>query len=66
MPFAVPSSPSRARLAGLAALAVLAGAVSAGMAGPAQADPTKAAIFPIELLDPGVVGGSRARPVETR
>ncbi|GJD80388.1 DUF3280 domain-containing protein [Methylobacterium gregans] len=66
MPFAVPSSPSRACLAGLAALAVLAGALSAGMAGPAQADPTKAAIFPIELLDPGVVGGRRARPDETR
>nr|USU31818.1 DUF3280 domain-containing protein [Methylobacterium sp. OTU13CASTA1] len=33
---------------------------------PAQAAPEKAAIFGIELFDPGVVGGRKARPDETR
>lgn len=32
----------------------------------AFAAPEKAAIFPIELLDPGVVGGRKARPDEVR
>lgn len=34
--------------------------------GAALADPEKAAIFPIELFDPGVVGGRKARPDEAR
>ena len=61
MPFAVPSPSVRALLAGLAALALL-----VAPDGPARADPRKAAVFPVELLDPGVVGGRRARPDETR
>lgn len=40
----------------------------AGLALPAQAwaAPDKAAVFPIELLDPGVVGGRKARPEEIK
>lgn len=44
-------------------LAILAGSV---LAGPALAAPDKAAIFGIELNDPGVVGGRKARPDEAR
>ncbi|WP_019903827.1 DUF3280 domain-containing protein [Methylobacterium sp. 77] len=36
------------------------------LAGPAAAAPDKAAIFGIELNDPGVVGGRKARPDEVR
>lgn len=47
---------------GMLALALLAAAE-----GPALADPAgKAAVFPVELLDPGVVGGRKARPDEQR
>jgi len=53
-------SPVRSAL-GLAAL-LAAGAVAA----PAQAAPEKAAIFGVELFDPGVVGGRKARPDEAR
>ncbi|MEA1833771.1 DUF3280 domain-containing protein [Methylobacterium durans] len=35
-------------------------------AAPASAAPEKAAIFPVELLDPGVVGGRKPRPDEIR
>ncbi|GJE42457.1 DUF3280 domain-containing protein [Methylobacterium soli] len=45
-------------LLGLALAAVAAGAASAA--------PEKAAIFAVELSDPGVVGGRKARPDETR
>lgn len=47
----------------------LAGAVLLGaslLSGPALAAPGKAAIFGIELNDPGVVGGRKARPEEAR
>src|SRR5690349_15593151 len=50
-----------AAIAALLALAPI-GVIS----GRAQAAPEKAAIFPVELLDPGVVGGRKARPDETR
>lgn len=66
MPFAVPSMPVRARLAGLATLTVLSAAIAVAMPDAARAEPAKAAVFPVELLDPGVVGGRRARPDETR
>ncbi|MCJ2042753.1 DUF3280 domain-containing protein [Methylobacterium sp. J-059] len=32
----------------------------------AAAEPSKAAVFPVELFDPGVVGGRKARPDEAR
>lgn len=41
-------------------------ALIVAMSGGAQAAPEKAAIFPIELNDPGVVGGRKARPDEVR
>lgn len=51
-----------ARLAAAAALVAL-----ALPSPPARAEPAdKAAVFPVELLDPGVVGGRKARPDEQR
>lgn len=41
-------------------------ALLAALPGPAAAAPGKAAIFTVELLDPGVVGGRKARPDEQR
>lgn len=55
-------SPIRASR-GLALAALLATGV---LAGPARAAPEKAAIFGVELFDPGVVGGRKARPDEVR
>lgn len=49
----------RASLAGSIALSAL--GVPAALAGP-----DRAAIFPVELFDPGVVGGRKARPDEAR
>lgn len=59
-PFSMASFAS-ARRAGLGGLLVL-----SALAGPAAAAPEKAAIFGIELNDPGVVGGRKARPDEVR
>ena len=61
--------PARARLvAGSLAGALVLAALPAA-ADPAQEaakDAPKAAFFPVELLDPGVVGGRKPRPDETR
>ncbi|GBU15965.1 MULTISPECIES: DUF3280 domain-containing protein [Methylobacterium] len=53
----------RVKTGSVAAAALLA-ALSAIQ--PAQAGPGKAAVFPVELLDPGIVGGRKARPDEQR
>ena len=54
---------------------LIAGALAGSLAGVLVAGPLlalpaaagqKAAIFPVELLDPGVVGGRKARPDESR
>ncbi|KQT70521.1 hypothetical protein ASG51_13445 [Methylobacterium sp. Leaf465] len=55
-------SPARSRLGWALAVLTAAGALAA----PAQAAPEKAAIFGVELFDPGVVGGRKARPDEVR
>lgn len=55
-------SPVRSRF-GFAFASALA---ASALAGPARAAPEKAAIFGIELLDPGVVGGRKARADEVR
>ncbi len=55
---------ARARLAGGSAALLAVWPVLGPL--PAAADPAKAAVFPVELLDPGVVGGRRPRPDETR
>lgn len=61
--------PARARLLAASQVASHVASVAALVAcaaSPAVAAPAKAAIFPVELLDPGVVGGRKARPDETR
>ena len=51
----------------LAVPLVLSAALSAAChPGAAAAEPSKAAVFPVELFDPGVVGGRKARPDEAR
>lgn len=51
------------RAFGIAAPLALAAACHPGAA---ASEPFKAAIFPVELFDPGVVGGRKARPDEVR
>ncbi|MFD1301928.1 DUF3280 domain-containing protein [Methylobacterium marchantiae] len=62
MSFVATFSAATGRAATFGAAVVLASA----LAGPAIAAPEKAAIFGVELNDPGVVGGRKARPDEAR
>lgn len=60
--------PARARLVAGSLAGALALAALPAAAEPAKdaKDAARAAIFPVELLDPGVVGGRKPRPDETR